>query len=104
MSTSEALDVVVPGPARSLRGTAAATTVLAAALLMGIGLGPAVAASAAAPAGAVTAAAASSVVDPDVAQRLVGVAQDLAEAVIHGEITAEQAECFLQQVHRRLAC
>lgn len=101
MSTSEAPDVVVPGPARSLRGTAAATTVLAAALLMGIGLGPAVAASAAAPAG--TVAAASAVVDPDVAQRLVGVAQDLAEAVTHGEITAEQAEFFLQQVHRRLA-
>jgi hypothetical protein len=101
MSTSEAPDVVVPGPARSLRGTAAATTVLAAALLMGIGLVPA--AAAAAPAGTVTTAVASAV-DPDVAQRLVGVAQDLAEAVTHGEITAEQAECFLQQVHRRLAC
>lgn len=104
MSTSEAPDVVVPGPARSLRGTAAATTVLAAALLMAVGLSPAAATSGAVPAGTVTTAPASAVVDPDVAQRLVGVAQDLAEAVTHGEITAEQAECFLQQVHRRLAC
>lgn len=100
MSTSEAPDVVVPGSARSLRGTAAAATVLAAALLVGIGLGPAAATSAAAPAGTVTTAPAA--VDPDVAQRLVGVAQDLAEAVTHGEITAQQAECFLRQLHRRL--
>ena len=50
-----------------------------------------------------TGASATERLDPQAAQRLIGVAEDLADAVTHGEITAEQAEKFLQQVCERLA-
>lgn len=105
MSTSQGHDDVMPGPGRTRRGSAVAATALAAVLLMGIGLTPAAAA-----AGGTapelrpgTGASAAERIDPEVAQRLIGVAQDLAEAVTHGEITAEQAEKFLHQVCERLA-
>ncbi|MGX5356857.1 hypothetical protein [Kocuria sp. KH4] len=101
MSTPQDPDDVVPGPARSLRGTAVAATVLAAALLMGVGLGPAAADPDTAPGSTVTAAPAA--LGPEAAERLTGIAEDLAEAVTHGEITTQQAERFLQQVHHRIA-
>ena len=103
MSASQDPDVVVPGPARNLRGTAVAATALAALLLMGIGLSPASATVTAPPAGPGASAPAPGGLDPDVAQRLVGIAQDLAEAVTHGEITEQQAEDFLLKMHHRLA-
>jgi hypothetical protein len=104
MSTSQGHDDVMPGPGRTRRGSAVAATALAAVLLMGIGLTPAAAAGGAAPElRPGTGASAAEGIDPEVAQRLIGVAQDLAEAVTHGEITAEQAEKFLQQVCERLA-
>jgi hypothetical protein len=80
-----------------------AATALAAVLLMGIGLTPAAAGGTAPELRPGTGASAAERIDPEVAQRLIGVAQDLAEAVTHGEITAEQAEKFLQQVCERLA-
>lgn len=105
MSTSPGHDDVVPVPGRTRRGSAVAATALAAVLLMGIGLGPAAAtADEMAPQPRPgTGVSATERIDPEVAQRLVGVAQDLAEAVTHGEITAEQAEKFLRQVCARLA-
>ena len=105
MSTSEGHDDVTPGPGRTRRGSAVAATALAAVLLMGIGLGPAAATAdgTAPPARPGTWASATERLDPQAAQRLIGVAEDLADAVTHGEITAEQAEKFLQQVCERLA-
>jgi hypothetical protein len=105
MSTSEGHDDVTPGSGRTRRGSAVAATALAAVLLMGIGLGPAVATTGgtAPPPRPGTGAPATERIDPEMAQRLIGVAEDLAEAVTHGEITAEQAEKFLQQVCERLA-
>ncbi|MGQ1796513.1 hypothetical protein ACT4S5_05145 [Kocuria oceani] len=100
MSTSQDPDDVVPGAARSLRGTAVAATALAAVLLMGIGIGPA-AADPSAAAGS-TVAAAPATIGREVAERLAGIAEDLAEAVTHGEITTQQAERFLLQVHHRI--
>ncbi|GAA1774323.1 hypothetical protein [Kocuria aegyptia] len=105
MSTSQGHDDVMTSPGRTLRGSAVAATALAAVLLMGIGLSPAAATAdgTAPPSRPDSGASATERIDPEVAQRLVGVAQDLAEAVTHGEITAEQAEKFLQQVCERLA-
>ncbi|MFI7580635.1 hypothetical protein ACH9DO_13760 [Kocuria sp. M1N1S27] len=105
MSTTQGHDDVLPGPGRTRRGSAVAATALAAVLLMGIGVSPAAAGAAETPPKPrpVLGAPAAERFDPEVAQRLVGVAQDLAEAVTHGEITAEQAEKFLQQVCERLA-
>lgn len=105
MSTSQGHDDVMPGPGWSRRGSAVAATALAAVLLMGIGLSPAAATAdgTSPPSCPDTGASATEGIDAEVAQRLIGVAQDLAEAVTHGEITAEQAEKFLQQVCERLA-
>ncbi|MFE7631990.1 hypothetical protein [Kocuria sp. NPDC057446] len=103
MSRTMDPDDVVPGPARSRRATAAAATALAAVLLMGLGLSPAAADSPAhRSVGSVGAETAP--LDPDVVERLAGVAQDLAEAVTHGEITEAQAAFFLAQVYRKMFC
>ncbi|MEX5297753.1 hypothetical protein RCG67_03115 [Kocuria sp. CPCC 205292] len=104
MSTPLGHDDVVPAPGRSRRGGAVAATALAAVLLMGIGLGPAAAGGEAEPPPRPgSGVAAPERIDFETAQRLLGVAQDLAEAVTHGEITTEQAEKFLRQVCERLA-
>ncbi|MEX5295032.1 hypothetical protein QYM41_07095 [Kocuria sp. CPCC 205268] len=107
MSTPQGHDDVVPVPGRARRGGAVAATALAAVLLMGIGLAPAATAAEPTPqlrpgAGAAAAERTGSEIDPEVAQRLLGVAEDLAEAVTHGEITAEQATKFLRHVCARL--
>ena len=99
MSKSTVHDDVVPGPERSRRGSAVTATALAAVLLMGIGLSPAVA-TGEVPRAEVSAADA---LGPDGASRLVAVAQELAEAVTHGEITEEQAKEFLRKMSHRLA-
>jgi hypothetical protein len=101
MSKPQGHDDVAPGPGLARRGTAVAATALAAVLLMGIGLIPASATEPPPPAQAGVSAPEG--IDADAAARLVGVAEDLAEAVTHGEITEEQARKFLLQVHRRLA-
>ncbi|MFC6259305.1 hypothetical protein ACFP5Z_19835, partial [Kocuria oceani] len=49
-----------------------------------------------------TVATAPAAIGPEVAERLAGIAEDLAEAVTHGEITTQQAERFLLQVHHRI--
>ena len=105
MSKTKDPDDVVPGSARSRRATAAAATALAAVLLMSLGLSPATAADTAeAPAhrsaGAVGPETAP--LDQDDVERLAGVAQDLAEAVTHGEISEAQAAFFLAQVYRKM--
>jgi hypothetical protein len=107
MSKTMDSDDVVPGSARSRRGTAAAATALAAVLLMSLGLSPAAAAATveAPPHRSVgSVGPATAQLAPDVAERLAGVAQDLAEAVTHGEITETQAASFLGQVYRKIAC
>ncbi|MCJ8506230.1 hypothetical protein MRU69_15425 [Kocuria flava] len=105
MSKPQDHDDVDPGRGRSRRGTAAAATALAVLLLTGLGLSPAAATA------TVTAdrqgahgpaSAGADGLDARAAERLAGVARELAEAVTHGEITQEQAVAFLQQLRRRL--
>ncbi|MFI7483646.1 hypothetical protein ACH9EU_14685 [Kocuria sp. M1R5S2] len=100
MSKSQGHDDVAPGPGLARRGTAVAATALAAVLLMGVGLIPASATEP--PPHAETGVSAPEELDPDVAARLVGVAEELAEAVTHGEMTEEQAKNFLLQVRLRI--
>ncbi|HST71486.1 hypothetical protein [Kocuria rosea] len=106
MSRATDPDDVVPRSSRTRRGPAVAATALAVLLLTGLGLSPAMATATltASPYGAPgSAPTGAGELDPEVAERLAGVAQDLAEAITHGEITELQAAAFLQQVSRRIA-
>ena len=106
MSKSLDHDDVVPGPGPARRGSAVAAAALAAVLLLGLGIGPAAATETVDPprqgSGAETPHPEG--VDAEVQERLAGVAEDLAEAITHGEITEEQATAFLLQLLRRLTC
>lgn len=94
----------VSGERRTARaGRIAVSTVLAAALISGSSAAPAAADAPALEGPATLPAPSGGAADSAAADRALGVAQELAEAVARGEISQEQADAFLNRVIARMA-